>query len=223
MEDGGLSAMVVEGRGQMAVKDLEAGTRSRKNKAGGTERGNTGIGGEVRTERGIEIEDVMVKKEPGVPQGAEREAHAGTETIDSIDLVSPARNPTRDLQRVPTSLVQTLLKNFLKPSQMFQHLPLQPQQTQKPQNLLQKTNLRNKHIKKSHRGFFLQQDHVSISHFSANHKYCWLESKVQLLWDALCIESLVLHHKPSFSDFIKRLLANVERCLVNLLYHLNEA
>lgn len=135
MEDGGLLARVVVGRGQTAVKDLEAGTRSQKNKAGGTERENAGTGGEVRTERGIEIEGEMVKNEPGGLQGAEREAHAGTETIDSIDWVSPARNPTRDWQRVPTSLVQTLLKNFLKPSQMFQHLPLQPQQTQKPQNL----------------------------------------------------------------------------------------
>lgn len=137
MEDGALLARVVAGRGQTAVKDLEAGMRSRKNKAGGTERGNAGTGGEVRTERGIgiEIEDEMVKNGPGGPQGAEREAHAGTETIDSIDWVLPARNPTRDSQRVPTSLVQTLLKNFLKPSQMFQHLPLQPQQTHKTQNL----------------------------------------------------------------------------------------
>lgn len=135
MEAGALLARVVAGRGQTAVKDLEAGMRSQKNKVGGTERGNAGTGGEVRTERGIEIEDEMVKNGPGGPQGAEREAHAGTEMIDSIDWVSPTRNPTRDSQRVPTSLVQTLLKTFLKPSQMFQHLPLQPQQTHKPQNL----------------------------------------------------------------------------------------
>lgn len=125
MEGGAPSARVVAVRGQTAVKDLEAGTRSRKNKAGGTERGNAGTGGEVRTERGIEIKDGMVKNGPDGPQGAEREAHDGTETIDSIDWVSPTRNPMRDLQRIPTSPVQTLLKN-LKPSQMLQHLPLQP-------------------------------------------------------------------------------------------------
>ncbi len=60
---------------------------------------------------------------------------------------------------------------------------------------------------------------MSFSHVSDNLEYCWLEIEVQLLWDALC---LVLHPKPSFSDFIKHLLANVERCLVNLLPHLNE-
>lgn len=130
-------ARVVGVRGQMVVRDLEAGTRSRKNKADGTERENAGTGGEVQMERGIgiEIEDEKVKNGRGALQEAERGAHAGIEMIDSIDWVSPARNPTRDLQQIPTSPVQTLLKNFLKPSPMFQHLPPQPQQTLNPQNL----------------------------------------------------------------------------------------
>lgn len=184
-------ARVVGVRGQMVVRDLEAGTRSRKNKAGGTERENAGTGGEVLMERGIEIEieieDGMVKNGRSALQVAERGAHAGTEMIDSIDWVSPVRNPMRDLQQIPTSPVQMLLKNFLKLSQMFQHLPPQPQQTQKPQNILQRTNLLNKHIRKTHKGLFVCQDHMSFLHVSANLGYCWLESKVQLLWDALCI------------------------------------
>lgn len=125
---------VVAVRGRTVVSDLEAGTRSRKNKADGTERENAGTG-EVQMERGIEIEDGTVKNGRGALQEAERGAHAGIEMIDSIDWVSPARNPMRDLQQIPTSPVQTLLNNFLKPSLMFQHLPPQPQQTLNPQNL----------------------------------------------------------------------------------------
>lgn len=121
-------------RGRMVVSDLEAGMRSRKNKADGTERENAGTG-EVQMERGIGIEDGTVKNGRGALQEAERGAHAGIEMIDSIDWVSPVRNPTRDLQQIPTSPVQMLLNNFLKPSLMFQHLPPQPQQTLKPQNL----------------------------------------------------------------------------------------
>lgn len=128
---------VVAVRGRTVVSDLEAGMRSRKNKADGTERENAGTGGEVQMERGIgiEIEDGTVKNGRGALQEAERGAHAGIEMIDLIDWVSPARNPTRDLQQIPTSPVQTLLNNFLNPSLMFQQLPPQPQQTLKPQNL----------------------------------------------------------------------------------------
>lgn len=123
-------------KGRTVVSDLEAGMRSRKNKADGTERENAGTG-EVQMERGIgiEIEDGTVKNGRGALQETERGAHAGIEMIDSIDWVSPARNPTRDLQQIPTSPLQTLLNNFLKPRLMFQHLPPQLQQTLKPQNL----------------------------------------------------------------------------------------
>uniref|UniRef100_A0A9J8DGC7 SR-related CTD-associated factor 4a n=1 Tax=Cyprinus carpio carpio TaxID=630221 RepID=A0A9J8DGC7_CYPCA len=180
------------GRGRDREQDWYGGRRP-FGEGHGDERpdGRERFGGEVLMERGIEIEieieDGMVKNGRSALQVAERGAHAGTEMIDSIDWVSPVRNPMRDLQQIPTSPVQMLLKNFLKLSQMFQHLPPQPQQTQKPQNILQRTNLLNKHIRKTHKGLFVCQDHMSFLHVSANLGYCWLESKVQLLWDALCI------------------------------------
>lgn len=85
MEDDDLSVRDVVGKDQRDVSGLEAGMRSQKNKAGGKGNAGRNAGGEVQTESGNE--DAMVKNGPGAPQGAERGAHAGTGTIDSIDWV----------------------------------------------------------------------------------------------------------------------------------------
>ncbi len=79
-------------KGRTVVSDLEAGMRSRKNKADGTERERRdwrSPDGERDRDRGRDGEETRRST------GNKRGAHAGIEMIDSIDWVSPARNRTR--------------------------------------------------------------------------------------------------------------------------------